>query len=193
MTDGGSAFSPILLRLRGRERVGALAIPAFAGMTLLALLWAAPARAFDPTLIPVFADRIVVKKAERKLYLYKDENTLAVFPINLGRNPRGAKRQQGDARTPEGRYIMDYRKRDSEFYRALHVSYPNSADRAQARRRGVDPGGNIMIHGLPNWYRGTDENFPFKDWTQGCIALGNRHIDMVWALVPDDTPIEIVP
>ena len=162
--------------------------------TFLALLPALqPASAFDPTLAPVFADRVVVKKAERRLYLYRGDAQLAVFPIELGRNPRGAKRQQGDARTPEGRYLIDYRKADSDFYRALHVSYPTAADRQQARERGVDPGGNIMIHGLPNWYRGKDEDFPLKDWTQGCIAVTNRQIDLLWALVPDDTPIDILP
>jgi murein L,D-transpeptidase YafK len=162
-------------------------------MTLLCWLGAGSAHAFDPTVVPVFADRVVVKKAERRLYLYKGDAALAVYPINLGRNPLGAKRQQGDLRTPEGRYVLDYRKTDSEFYRALHVSYPNAQDRDQARRRGVAAGGDIMIHGLPNWYRGADDNFPFRDWTQGCIAMDNRHIDMVWALVPDDTPIEILP
>jgi murein L,D-transpeptidase YafK len=168
-------------------------IAILAGLTLLLLSAAQPARAFDPTLVPVFAERVVVKKGERRLYLYKGEAQLATYPISLGRNPKGAKRQQGDLRTPEGRYVLDYRKRDSGFYRALHVSYPNAADLEQAHRRGVAPGGDIMIHGLPNWYHGSDENFPFRDWTQGCIALGNRHIDMVWALVPDGTTIEILP
>jgi murein L,D-transpeptidase YafK len=164
-----------------------------AGLAVLVLLSTQPAYAFDPTLTPVFADRVVVKKAERKLYLQKDGATFATYPINLGRSPRGHKRQQGDSRTPEGRYVLDYRKPDSSFHLALHVSYPNAVDRNEAEKRNVDAGGNIMIHGLPNWYKGADEFFPFRDWTDGCIALGNRHMELVYDLVPDDTPIEILP
>ncbi len=152
-----------------------------------------PAHAFDPTLVPVFADRVVVKKAERRLLLLKDGHTLAEYPISLGRSPKGHKQQAGDSRTPEGIYRLDYRKPNSAFHLALHVSYPNAQDIAEARRRGVKPGDNIMIHGLPNWYRGADEDFPFRDWTDGCIALSNRHMQLVYDLVPDDTTIEILP
>ncbi len=166
--------------------------PVYAGLALT-FLTSLPAHAFDPTLTPVFADRVLVKKAERKLHLQKDGATFATYPINLGRSPRGHKRQQGDSRTPEGRYLLDFRKPDSSFHLALHVSYPNAVDRNEAEKRGVDAGGNIMIHGLPNWYKGRDEFFPFRDWTDGCIALGNRHMELVYDLVPDDTPIEILP
>ncbi|MGH8560477.1 MAG: L,D-transpeptidase family protein [Nevskiales bacterium] len=162
-------------------------------MTVVGLLWAQPIHAFDPTLMPVFADRVVVKKAERRLYLYKGTVTLATYPVNLGKNPRGHKRQVGDSRTPEGRYVLDHRKPDSDFHLALHVSYPSAVDRNEAEKRGVETGGNIMIHGLPNWYKGPDQYFPFRDWTDGCIALGNRHMELLYDLVPDDTPIEILP
>jgi murein L,D-transpeptidase YafK len=151
------------------------------------------ASGFDPTLVPVFADRVVVKKAERRLLLQKNGQVLAEYPINLGRSPRGHKQQAGDSRTPEGIYLLDYRKPDSAFHLALHVSYPNSNDLANARRRGVDAGGSIMVHGLPNWFRGADGDFPFRDWTDGCIALSNRHMQLVYDLVPDYTPIEILP
>jgi len=161
--------------------------------SLFGLLMPLPAQAFDATLVPVFADRVVVRKKERVLQLYKNDIAFANYPIQLGGQPRGHKRQQGDSRTPEGRYRLDYRKADSAFHRALHVSYPNAADRQDAQRRGVDPGGNIMLHGSPNWYYGADDFFPFRDWTDGCIALSNRHIETLWAVVPDDTPIEIFP
>ncbi len=176
-----------------RKRVRLAQVTGVSVLAAMVLLWTGPAGAFDPTVVPVFADRVVVKKAERRLYLYRDDTPLAVYPINLGRNPRGHKRQAGDSRTPEGRYVLDYRKPDSAFHLALHVSYPNAVDRNEAEKRGADPGGNIMIHGLPNWYKGPDEFFPLKDWTDGCIALGNRHMRMVYDLVPDDTPIEILP
>lgn len=166
---------------------------------MLALLLSAvvlcplPAQGFDPTVTPVFADRVVVKKGERRLTLYKGEIPLAEYPINLGKNPIGHKRQVGDSRTPEGRYTLDLRKADSAFHLALRVSYPNAVDKNEAEKRGVHPGDNIMIHGLPNWYRGRDEDFTFRDWTDGCIALGNRHMEMVFDLVPVGTPVEILP
>jgi murein L,D-transpeptidase YafK len=118
---------------------------------------------------------------------------IGTFPVALGRNPIGHKQQQGDSRTPEGRYILDFRKVNSQFYRALHVSYPNAQDIIEASRRGVEPGGDIMVHGLPNWYRGDDRFFSFGDWTNGCIALGNRNMDVLWQTVPEGTPIDILP
>jgi murein L,D-transpeptidase YafK len=157
------------------------------------MLAAMPAYAFDPLHVPGFADRVVVKKAERKLFLYRNGTPIGVFPVALGKNPLGHKQQQGDSRTPEGRYLLDVRKADSKFYRALHVSYPNWQDQRGAQERGVDPGGDIMVHGLPNWYRGEDKFFSFGDWTDGCIALGNRHMDVVWDSVPAGTPIDILP
>ena len=158
-----------------------------------ALLLMLPAQAFDPALVPVFADRVVVKKAEHRLYLYKDDAPFAVYPIHLGRYPTGPKQRAGDARTPEGRYLLDWRKANSDFYRALHVSYPNAQDLRTARQSGVEPGGNIMIHGQPNWFGGdTHSSLPW-DWTDGCIAVSNANIEMLWDLVPDGTSIDILP
>src|SRR5688572_25051728 len=95
-------------------------LAAFAGMTCVNALGTPAAQAFDPTLVPVFADRIVVKKKDRRLLLYKEDVTLASYPVSLGRQPRGHKREQGDSRTPEGRYLIDWRKPDSDFHLALH-------------------------------------------------------------------------
>ncbi len=141
----------------------------------------------------VLADQIVVLKEQRKLLLLKDGSILKEYRIALGGNPIGHKTQEGDSRTPEGRYIIDYRKPDSAYHRALHISYPNDADRAQAGARGVDPGGLIMIHGLPNgrgivgrWHR-------VNDWTLGCIAVTNWEIEEIWQTVVDGTPIDIKP
>lgn len=173
--------------------MGGAGLRALACMVGLVLACGGTAQAFDPTLVPVFADRIVVKKKERRLLLYKDDVTLASYPVNLGRQPRGHKREQGDSRTPEGRYVIDWRKANSDYHLALHVSYPNAVDSNEAEKRGVHPGGNIMIHGLPNWYAGPDDLFSFRDWTDGCIALNNRQIEIVWAVVPEGTPIEILP
>ena len=115
--------------------------------------------------------------------------------VRLGGTPLGHKQREGDRRTPEGRYLLDFRKADSAFYRALHVSYPNRDDRANARRLGVPPGGAIMIHGQPNGLQLTADStvtIPY-DWTDGCIALSNADMTTLWNLVRVPTPIEIDP
>lgn len=139
------------------------------------------------------ADRVKVVKSERRLYLLRAGEVIAAFPIALGGQPQGHKQQEGDQRTPEGLYTLDYKKADSAFFKAIHVSYPQAADREQARRRGVDPGGAIMLHGQKNglgWLAGVSQRF---DWTNGCIALSNEDMQQVWDLIVVPTPIEISP
>lgn len=139
------------------------------------------------------ADLVRVKKAERKMLLYSHDKILREYRIVLGRNPTGHKQQEGDKRTPEGRYVLDYRNPHSSFHKSLHISYPNKQDRESAKKRGVAPGGMIMIHGAPNGFIGPESAVLLTDWTDGCIALTNRDMDEVWRLVPDGTPIEIQP
>lgn len=121
------------------------------------------------------------------------EWVLKSYPVALGFAPTGPKRRQGDGRTPEGRYVLDWRNPNSQFYRSIHVSYPSPADRAYSRRLGVDPGGDIMIHGLPNGREWVGTAHRRYDWTNGCIAVTNDEMDEIWALVADGTPIEIQP
>lgn len=118
--------------------------------------------------------------------LLRDGKVIKTYRILLGDAPVGHKRQQGDERTPEGRYRITFRNDKSRFHLSLRVSYPNEADRKQARARSVDPGGDIMIHG------GTPPGYS-RDWTDGCIALSNAQIEEVWRLVPVGTPITILP
>lgn len=132
------------------------------------------------------ADRIHVDKSERRMELLRDGKVLRRYHIRLGDAPVGHKRQQGDERTPEGDYRISGRNPDSRFHLSLRVSYPNAADRRQARARGVDPGGDIMIHG------GSSALYPF-DWTDGCIAVTGKQIEGIWSLVPTGTPIRIDP
>ena len=141
------------------------------------------------------ADLLVVLKDHRRLVLMRGDRVIKVFRIALGRYPRGHKVQKGDAKTPEGKYTVDYRldSDKSKFYRALHISYPNREDSARARQLGVDPGGQIMIHGLPTNWSAEDVGHPRLDWTQGCIALTNREMDQLWKMVDDGTTIEIYP
>ena len=139
---------------------------------------------------PRVADRIVVDKSERLLAIYNGSTVVKSFRVALGKNPDGPKRQQGDGRTPEGRYRIDYRNPNSAYYRALHISYPSPEDFKAAQALGVSPGGSIMIHGLPNGVAAVGEN---EDWTEGCIAVSNEAMDELWQLVADGTPIEIQP
>lgn len=138
-----------------------------------------------------WVDRIVVLKAQRKLLLLRGQSTLATFPIALGARPIGPKLQQGDARTPEGLYRIDGANPHSRFHRALHISYPNAEDMRRARAAGVSAGGDIEIHGMPDSYGHFDPVAFFRDWTNGCIAVGNRAIEQIWMSVAIGTPVEI--
>jgi murein L,D-transpeptidase YafK len=132
------------------------------------------------------ADEIHVVKHERRMDLLRHGRVIRSYSIRLGDQPYGHKRHQGDERTPEGRYRISFRNDKSRFHLSLRISYPNEADRAQARARRVDPGGDIMIHG------GTPPGY-WRNWTDGCIALTNRQVEEVWRLVPVGTPILIDP
>lgn len=139
------------------------------------------------------ADRIVVEKAARRLTLLRGSEVLTRYSVSLGREPVGHKREEGDGRTPEGRYTVDFKHPRSRFHLALRISYPDAADRDCARRHGVSAGGDIMIHGQPNglgWLGGWHLR---RDWTDGCIAVTNAEIETIWARVGVGTPVEINP
>lgn len=118
---------------------------------------------------------------------------LKTYKIALGRDPDGPKVRQGDHRTPEGIYLLDRRNPNSRFHRSIHISYPESKDRAEAARLGLAPGGDIMIHGLPNGLGWLGSWHSKMDWTDGCIAVTNEEMDEIWRAVPDGTPIELDP
>ncbi len=139
------------------------------------------------------ADVVLVTKSERRLDLVNQDGIFASFTVTFGAKPVGHKKMQGDERTPEGHYILDYKNSNSKFYKSIHISYPNSEDRANARRRGVDPGGDIMIHGQKNGMGWASPIAQFFLWTDGCIALSDKDMDQVWAAVDPGTPIEIKP
>jgi murein L,D-transpeptidase YafK len=141
----------------------------------------------------LLADRIEVFKNMHELILYRDGKALKHYRISIGGNPVGPKRQQGDHRTPEGSYVIDFHKPDSAYHLALHISYPNDEDRRRAALRGVSPGGSVMIHGLPNGWPGFIFIHRHRDWTDGCIAVTDPEIEQIAAAVPDGTPIVIHP
>ena len=135
----------------------------------------------------------MVKKSERKLQLLKAGAVLKEYRVALSENPTGHKLQEGDKRTPEGDYILDWRNPRSNFYRSIHVSYPNERDKEMAKMLGVSPGGMIMIHGQPNYIESPKVKAEYlrRDWTNGCIAVRDQEMDEIWTMVRDGTPIRI--
>jgi murein L,D-transpeptidase YafK len=139
------------------------------------------------------ADMVRVVKSKKRLYLIKDEQVFASFRVKFGADPKGHKVQQGDEKTPEGPYYVTYKNANSAYYKSIHISYPNAEDKENARRLGVDPGGDIMIHGQPNGYEWATFFIQLVNWTDGCVALTNRDMDKVWDAIDPGTPIEILP
>jgi murein L,D-transpeptidase YafK len=138
-------------------------------------------------------DRVVVNKSRRELLLVSGENVLRSYRIALGFDPVGHKVKDGDGRTPEGRYAIDRRNPRSAYHLSLGISYPNEIDRLRAGELGVDPGGDIMIHGLPNGVDPAERGHPEQDWTRGCIAVSDAEMEEIWGLVADGTAVEINP
>ncbi len=157
---------------------------------------AACAFLFAATLAASAAERVDlvrVDKGERRMELVSSGRVVRTYSIALGGDPIGHKQQEGDERTPEGRYVLDWRNGGSAFHKSIHVSYPNAEDKASAARRGVDPGGMIMIHGQPNGFWWAAWLTQWFDWTDGCIAVTDGEMDEIWELVGNGTPIEIRP
>ncbi len=138
---------------------------------------------------------VLVLKSDRVLRLLNNGKTLKEYRISLGKQPIGHKLKEGDRRTPEGRYVLDWRNENSRFYRSMHISYPNARDTRRAQHMGNDPGGMIMIHGRPNYYNAiiTSRRYDNKDWTNGCISVTDSEMDEIWNMVDDGTPIIILP
>jgi murein L,D-transpeptidase YafK len=136
---------------------------------------------------------VVVYKSERKLVLLSLGKEIRSYKVALGSEPVGPKTRHGDHKTPEGVYTLDSRNPNSHFYKAFHISYPNSKDIAIAKKLGVSPGGDIMLHGLAKEYTWVGKAHTLHDWTDGCIAVTNEEMDELWRLVPVGTPIEIKP
>ena len=155
---------------------------------LLALLMA-----LTPTLATA-VDLVRVVKSERRLYLLHQGQVVGSYAVALGRKGRdGHKQQEGDLRTPEGRYLLDKKNEDSAFYKSIRISYPNETDTARATRAGVSPGGAIMLHGQKNGFGEFWAITQRFDWTEGCIALSDADMDAIWDRIALGTPIEILP
>lgn len=154
----------------------------------LSLLLASPSFAAEAAV-----DSVLVKKSESKMYLLANRRMVKEYHVVFGANPEGHKQREGDERTPEGKYTLDYKKEDSAFFRAIHISYPNADDMKRAKAANVKPGGQIMIHGQRNgmgWLSWLTQRF---NWTNGCIAVTNAEMEEIWRMVKTGTAIEIKP
>ncbi len=160
-----------------------IALFALVSMTLLACSSAPRFLHYDGPEVT----RVMVHKADRRLELWHHDTVLRSFDIQLG-NPNGHKQHEGDRRTPEGDYVIDRRNPRSAFHLSLGISYPNEDDIARAEELGLPPGGDIFVHG-----RGPRMRRAQGDWTDGCIAMRDREIEVVYAMVRDGTPISINP
>lgn len=151
-------------------------------------------RALDSKeLKPDSVDYVKIIKHQHLILLMSRDQVVRRYHIRLGRHPEGAKEVQGDGKTPEGLYLIDKHKADSEFHLSLHISYPNADDVAHAHALHKQPGGQIFIHGLPYdtpWVVAYHQRI---DWTNGCIALTNHEIEDIYRLIPDGTPVRITP
>ncbi len=157
-------------------------------LLLFLLILTAPALAQVPK-----ADLVVVHKAQRSLELWSNGEILAKYRVALGFNPTGTKQYAGDGRTPEGVYMIDRKNERSEYYKSLHINYPNAIDEARARAMDLPAGSAIMIHGLPNDRDAAAMDHPNRDWTEGCIAVNDDEMADIWDRVNAGTPILIMP
>ncbi len=139
------------------------------------------------------ADKVVILKSKRAMLLLKDGEIIRAYRVALGRNPVGHKIMEGDKRTPEGLYIVDGKNPKSNFHLSIKISYPEERDLEMASRLNVKPGGMIMIHGLPKGMERLGKRHRLEDWTDGCIAVTNKEIEEIWAMVEEGTPVEIRP
>jgi len=155
-----------------------LMVPGVSGCTLAAPVVTASGK----------ADGVLVKKKQRTLLLMQEGKLLKTYPIQLGSEPEGPKMRQGDGKTPEGTYRISQRNPQSQYHLSLRVSYPSPEDRRRAAQAGVSPGGDIFIHGMPNWAKAPIEG----DWTAGCIAVKNSDMEEIWDSVPVGCPISIL-
>lgn len=139
------------------------------------------------------ADSIVVEKKAHTLTLFRDGKPMRTYLVALGTRPVGDKLRAGDNHTPEGIFYIDARQPNSKYHLALHISYPDAVHRARSQAAGAEPGGDIMIHGLPNGLGAAGASHRINDWTNGCVALTDEEIEQIWSVVPIGTPVEIKP
>lgn len=160
-------------------------------LVFIAIFFQVAMLAWGESTLPL-AESVLVDKSERKMWLIIEGEKYREYGISLGDSPIGHKEHEGDEKTPEGSYIIDYRNPESRFHLSLHINYPREQDRENANKKGLSPGGDIYIHGLPKHMEFIPLMHKDTDWTDGCIAVNNREIEEIWKLVKNGTPIEIL-
>ena len=163
------------------------------GLVILALSVLTPGTQPQAPALQNAVDEIVILKSARAMNLENNGRVIKTYKVALGRQPVGAKDREGDHKTPEGEYTVDAKNSQSDYHLALHLSYPNDADRERARALGVSPGSDIEIHGLPKGYGWIASGHRLMDWTDGCVAVTNSEIEEIFAMVPVGTRVEIKP
>jgi murein L,D-transpeptidase YafK len=138
-------------------------------------------------------DSMVLDKSDRMLTLFSQGHPVAGYRVALGTNPMGPKQRRGYGRTPEGLYYINGRNPESKYHLSLRIPYPSPEERRNAARRGISPGGDIMIHGLPRQFSTVGALHRQQDWTEGCVAVTNEEIEEIWRAVPNGAPILIQP
>lgn len=154
---------------------------------IISLLFPCTSKAFE------IADSVLVEKSKHRLSLIKNGKSIAEYPVVFGGNPVGHKEREGDQKTPEGTYTLDSKNANSRYHKAIHISYPNAQDLANAQSKGVSAGGAIMIHGQKNGFGWASFVTQRTNWTAGCIALSDEDMDKVWNSISVPTKIEILP
>lgn len=165
-------------------------IPALLGLILL--LPAAVGLRLEAEELPA-ADRVVVYKAARRLELLRGDQVLRSYKVALGLQPQGHKERSGDFRTPEGSYRLVRRNARSDYFLSIQISYPGPDDIKHAKANHWEPGGEIMIHGLPNTLKREPTYYETRDWTDGCIAVSDADMVEIWMLTQNNIPIDIRP
>ena len=193
MSVSSRATSPDSGALPGRMAADGGTAAAAMALSFSSISAGNPASGATPNAGLERADKVLINKSERRLYLVNAGRVIADYPIRLGLNPYGHKQREGDFRTPEGNYHLVRRNPNSRFFLSIEVSYPNEADRQRARDAGARPGGLIMIHGQPNSPTKSRDYYASRDWTDGCIALSNGDMAQIWQRTTIGTPIEILP
>jgi murein L,D-transpeptidase YafK len=138
-------------------------------------------------------DHIVVRKAQRRMYLMDGDTIVRSYKVALGLEPVGPKERDGDFRTPEGWYRLARRNPRSDYFLSIQISYPNGSDLQRAHVHHWQPGGSIMIHGLPNRLKNSPGYYRHNDWTDGCIAVSDADMVEIWLLTREGMPIDILP
>jgi len=159
-------------------------------LILITLISSLAAQPTEPSPL-VKADFVIIEKSARTMKLKRSDEVLKTYKIALSSQPVGAKEREGDHKVPEGQYTVDAKNAHSQFHLALHISYPNAADRERAGKLGVKPGGDIEMHGLGKNYSWVATMHRQMDWTDGCVAVSNTEIEEIWPRVAVGTPVEI--